>query len=185
MAHEAQRIFIESVKEKFPKYFDNVSVLEMGSLNINGTVRDFYTNTKKYIGVDLDEGPGVDLVAHTENVDFPDNSFDVSISAECFEHNPYWLETFVNMHRIAKSFVLFTCAGEGREEHGTRRSHPSTSPFTLDWDYYKNLTQEDFESRLYLTDMFSKHEFIYNPEAKDLYFWGIKRKARKKNDNNS
>ena len=131
------------------------------------------------IGVDLAEGPGVDLVSHTEKVDFPENSFDVAVSAECFEHNPYWLETFVNMHRIAKDFVVFTCAGEGRPEHGTRKSYPDTSPFTLDWDYYKNLTQEDFENRLYLTDMFSKHEFIYNPNSQDLYFWGTKRKTRK------
>ena len=186
MAHKEQRDFFTNVQQKFPKYFDNVSVIEMGSLNINGTVRDFYSNVKTYVGVDLDEGPGVDLISHTEDVDFPDNAFDVAVSAECFEHNPYWLETFINMHRIAKDFVVFTCAGEGRPEHGTRRSHPDTSPFTLDWDYYRNLTQEDFENSLDLNNMFSKYEFTYNPQAQDLYFWGTKRKVRKnKNDNNN
>ena len=185
MAHKEQRDFFENMKRKFPKHFDNVSVIEMGSLNINGTVRDFYTNPKKYVGVDLSDGPGVDLISHTENVDLPDNSFDVSVSAECFEHNPYWLETFVNMHRIAKTFVIFTCAGEGRPEHGTRRSHPDTSPFTLDWDYYKNLSQDDFEGRLNLAEMFSDYDFIYNPKSQDLYFWGTKRKIRKKRNANN
>ena len=175
MAHKEQRDFFITVKEKFPEYFDNVSVIEMGSLNINGTVRDFYDNPIEYVGVDLAEGPGVDLVSEGQNVDFPEHSFDVAVSAECFEHNPYWLETFVNMHRMAKLFVIFTCAGEGRPEHGTRKTTPANSPFTLDWDYYKNLTQQDFEDKLYLKDMFSEYEFSYNPQAQDLYFWGIKR----------
>ena len=175
MAHKEQRDFFITMKKKFPQYFENVSVIEMGSLNINGTVRDFYDNTIRYIGVDLAEGPGVDLISEGQNVDLAEHSFDVAVSAECFEHNPYWLETFVNMHRMAKSFVIFTCAGEGRLEHGTKRTTPGNSPFTLEWDYYKNLTQQDFEDRLYLDDMFSQYEFSYNPHSQDLYFWGIKR----------
>jgi len=159
----------------FPIYFDNVSVIEMGSLNINGTVRDFYDNPKIYIGVDLDNGPGVHLVCQGQDVDFPDESFDVAVSAECFEHNPYWLETFVNMHRLAELFVVFTCAGDGRPEHGTTRTTPGNSPFTLSWDYYKNLNEMDFKNALNLDDMFSEYEFTYNPKAQDLYFWGIKK----------
>ncbi len=174
MAHKEQRDFFTEIKNKFPQYFNNVSVIEMGSLNINGTVRDFYENTPTYIGIDLGWGPGVDMVCEGQNVMLPDNSFDVAVSAECFEHNPFWLETFVNMHRLAKHFVIFTCAGEGRPEHGTTRTTPGNSPFTLNWDYYKNLTEEDFASRLYLHDMFSEYEFSYNSEAQDLYFWGIK-----------
>jgi hypothetical protein len=183
MAHKEQRDFFESMQKRFPEYFSNVSVIEMGSLNINGTVRDFYTNVDRYVGVDLSEGPDVDLVSHAERVEFPENSFDVAVSAECFEHNPYWLETFINMHKIAKDFVVFTCAGEGRPEHGTRKFHPDTSPFTLGWNYYKNLTQEDFQSIIHIEDMFSEHEFIYNPSSQDLYFWGTKRKNKENNDN--
>jgi hypothetical protein len=175
MAHKEQRDFFVEMVNKFPQYFNNVSVIEIGSLNINGTVRDFYNNTKKYIGVDLDEGPGVDLVSQGQNLDFPEGSFDVAVSAECFEHNPYWLETFLNMYRMAKSFVIFTCAGENRPEHGTTRTTPANSPFTLKWDYYKNLTQKDFEDNLYLDDMFTDYKFSYNPQSQDLYFWGIKR----------
>jgi hypothetical protein len=174
MAHKEQRDFLTETKKSFPEYFNNVSVIEMGSLNINGTVRDFYDNVTRYVGVDLDEGPGVDLVSEAQNVDFPDESFDVAVSAECFEHNPYWLETFVNMHRLAKSFVLFTCAGDGRPEHGTRRTTPANSPFTLDWDYYRNLNEKDFTNSLDLSSMFSQYKFSYNAQAQDLYFWGIK-----------
>ena len=173
MAHQEQRDFFESVRARFPQYFDGVSVVEIGSLNINGTVRDFYTNTQTYIGVDLEEGDGVDYVDEGQNVDFADRAFDVAVSAECFEHNPYWKQTFLNMHRMADKFVIITCASDGRPEHGTTRTTPANSPFTLAWDYYKNLNENDFRRNFYLDEMFSEYEFSYNPSSCDLYFWGV------------
>lgn len=175
MAHEEQRVFFTETKNMFPQYFNDVSVIEMGSLNINGTVRDFYNNPKMYVGVDLDNGPGVDLVSQGQDVDFPDKSFDVAVSAECFEHNPYWLETFLNMYRLAELFVIFTCASDGRPEHGTTRTAPECSPFTISWNYYKNLNENDFKNALDIDAMFSEYKFSYNPNSCDLYFWGIKK----------
>ena len=151
-----------------------VSVLEIGSLNINGTVRDFF-QPKSYLGVDVGPGPGVDLVAQGETLDFPDDSLDVAISAECFEHNPEWAATFANMHRMSSRYVVFTCASDGRPEHGTRRSEPGSSPLTLEWDYYQNLNEQDFRDAFDIESMFVEHEFSYNPTSHDLYFYGIKR----------
>jgi hypothetical protein len=173
MAHPEQRIFFDFAKSLFPEYFKGTSVIEIGSLNINGTVRDFYENCK-YLGVDVGEGKDVDLVCPGEKLDFADNTFSVSVSAECFEHNPFWLETFKNMHRMASKFVIFTCASDGRPEHGTKRTTPDDSPLTLDWSYYRNLNERDFTSNLDLSKMFKEWTFIYNKHSHDLYFWGIK-----------
>lgn len=153
--------------------FSGVSVIEIGSLNINGTVRDFFQPTS-YLGVDVGPGPGVDLVAEGQALDFPDDSFDVAISAECFEHNPEWAATFANMQRMAARYVVFTCASDGRPEHGTRRSAPDSSPLTLEWDYYRNLNEQDFREHFDLDSMFAEYEFRYNPVSHDLYFYGIK-----------
>jgi hypothetical protein len=172
MAHPEQREFFHSVRHKFPHMFAGVKVLEVGSLDINGTVRDFFTDCE-YIGVDLDEGLGVDVVAQGQELDYPDGSFNTVVSAECFEHNPYWLETFVNMHRMCNGLVIFTCATEGRHEHGTTRTSPSDSPFTLQWDYYRNLTEDDFIDNLDLGLMFERYKFTVNPYSHDLYFWGL------------
>lgn len=174
MSHPEQREFFESVRLRFPHYFFGTSVIEVGSLNINGTVRDFFSDCT-YVGVDLAEGPGVDVVGQGQDLDYPDNSFEVAVSAECFEHNPYWLETFENMHRMASDLVVFTCATEGRREHGTTRTSPADSPFTLEWDYYRNLTENDFSDNLDLDYMFERYQFTVNTSSCDLYFWGLVR----------
>jgi ubiquinone/menaquinone biosynthesis C-methylase UbiE len=174
MAHSQQRDFFQGVKNKKPEAFTGVEVLEVGSLNINGTVRDFFDSTQ-YIGADVAEGRDVDVVCNGENLDYPDNSFDVAVSAECFEHNPEWVATFRNMWRMSKKYVMMTCASEGRAEHGTTRSDPGSSPLTLGWDYYRNLSEQDFRAEFNLDEMFDSYYFDYNAESCDLYFYGEKK----------
>lgn len=179
MAHGEQREFFQKVKASWPWAFKNQWVLEVGSLDINGTVRDFFENCH-YVGIDIGPGPGVDAVANGADVDFPTNQFDVSVSAECFEHNPDWVKTFHNMHRMTRraGLIVFTCASEGRPEHGTSRSDIGSSPLTVDlgWEYYRNLNEADFEDEFPLDLMFYDWQFEYNPVSCDLYFWGLVRK---------
>lgn len=174
MAHQQQRDFFAKLKLKYPDAFTGVDVLEVGSLNINGTVRDFF-DAKKYVGVDVGEGPGVDVVAQGQDLDYEDGLFDVAVSAECFEHNPYWAETFSNMHRMASRYVFFTCATDGRAEHGTSRTDPGSSPLTMEWDYYQNLNEQHFQEAFDLTAMFESFFFETNDVSHDIYFCGIKR----------
>lgn len=170
MAHPEQRDFFKRLQADYPGMFVDVSVLEIGSLNINGTIRDFF-DAREYVGVDVAPGAGVDVVAEGQDLTYPDGSFDVAVSAECFEHNPYWLETFENMVRMSRRWVVFTCASTGRPEHGTARTTPQDSPFTLAWDYYRNLSEDDFRS-VFDFDVFEFHRFEYNPVSCDLYFVG-------------
>jgi SAM-dependent methyltransferase len=178
MAHQEQRDFLVVVKSFFPEFFEWQNVLEIGSLNINGTVRDFFFNCN-YLGVDIGSGEGVDIVSSGHELKFPDKSFGVTISAECFEHNPYWLETFTEMVRMTRrrdGLVIFTCAGEGRPEHGTTRSDVGSSPLTVGagWDYYRNLTPADFMTSEYdVRDDFRSPFFFENKKSCDTYFVGI------------
>ncbi len=174
MSHTQQLAFIGRTKAHFPEHFSGVDVLEVGSLNINGTVRVFF-DAKMYIGVDLIPGKDVDLVCAGNELDHPEGLYDTVISTECFEHDRHWKETFANMVRMARpgGLVVFTCASEGRHEHGTTRTSPADSPATN--DYYRNLSRADFEAAFDLGKMFSKHYFEYNPETCDLYFWGFKK----------
>jgi hypothetical protein len=89
MSHQQQLDFIKSVKDQLPEYFKGTKVLEVGSLNINGSVRQFF-EPDQYIGCDLGEGAGVDIVCRGHELPYPNESFDVVISCECFEHDRHW-----------------------------------------------------------------------------------------------
>ena len=170
MSHQAQIDFVAGLKQRLPEYFRKGRVLEVGSLDINGSVRQFFEDCD-YTGVDLGEGKGVDLVARGEELDYFDGNFTVCLSCECFEHNPEWAATLRNMIRMSSGLVFFSCATTGRPEHGTRRTSPKDAPFC--GDYYRNLTEDDVRQEVDLS-AFKVYEFISNDKAHDLYFWGIK-----------
>ena len=174
MSHPEQMFFVSSLKNKFPNNFINSNVLEIGSLDINGTIRVYFENCK-YIGVDVGYGKCVDLIEEGQKLNFDSNSFDTVASCECFEHNIFWAETFLNMYRMTKEngLLFFTCATTGRAEHGTKRTSPQNAPL-LKWDFYKNLTELDFRKIFNFEKMFNNFEFFVNEISKDLYFYGIK-----------
>lgn len=177
MSHKEQIEFVSQVKKKYPNSFYNKCVVEIGSLDINGSVRQFFGNCV-YVGVDVGPGPGVDVVSLGHQYKMS-NSFDVVISCECFEHDPHWKDTFLNMIDLCKpgGLVLFTCATIGRKEHGTIDNEPQSSPLTVNigWNYYKNLTKENFINHFNLSDYFENFEFSDNMTSFDLYFSGIKK----------
>jgi SAM-dependent methyltransferase len=177
MAHPQQQQFITEVKRRFPDFFTGKTVLEVGSLDINGSVRSFFQQGS-YTGIDVGPGKGVDFVCAGQDYEAPDASFDVVISCECMEHNPYWAATWSNMIRMCKpgGIIIMTCATTGRPEHGTTRTRPKDSPLTVakGWDYYKNLTEEDFRAVVHPGSVFSTFEFSVESRAHDLYFWGIR-----------
>jgi len=170
MSHQAQLDFVASLRFKFPEYFIGEYVLEIGSLNINGSIRPFFEKCT-YVGVDLGEGADVDVVARGEDLTYDDGDFDIVASCECFEHNPEWVATLNNMIRMCSGLVFFSCATTGRKEHGTRRTSPQDAPFC--GDYYRNLTEEDVRREIDLS-VFKRYEFSTNSDCHDLYFWGIK-----------
>ncbi|TPV55134.1 methyltransferase domain-containing protein [Aestuariibacter sp. GS-14] len=165
--------FVSAIRTCFPSHFRNKSVLEIGSHSVNGSIRDLF-DTEDYTGLDLSEGEGVDEVI-SGHLYSSDKRFDVVISCECFEHNPYFVETFENMinHLAEDGLLIFTCATTGRPEHGTSRTDPSMSPGTssLNWDYYRNLTEADFKG---FGKELSGSLFFTNEYSQDLYFIGVR-----------
>lgn len=174
MSHPAQMNFVESVRARFPDSFKNKTVLEVGSYNINGTVRVFFEGGK-YIGLDVVEGNGVDVVCQGQYYT-SDEKFDTVITCEMFEHNPYWRETWLNILKLCKSggLIVMTCASTGRPEHGTKRTMPDLALSSeMYGDYYANLTEADFKTICNFDEVFSEYEFVENKECNDLYFFGV------------
>lgn len=173
-----QHEFVIKVKELYPQYFTKQTVLEFGSHDIHGTVRPHFTDCA-YIGVDVASGNCVDVVSIAHEYNLPDETFNVVLSIEMFEHDPHWEKSFQNMIRLCKKggLILFSCATTGRAKHGTLYCDPHSSPNTVDlgWEYYRNLTEKDFRDVLNFDDYFDIYEFTNNRYAFDLNFYGIKK----------
>jgi glycosyltransferase involved in cell wall biosynthesis len=179
VAHRQQIEFLLSVKAEFPEFFDNVFVLDLGSLDINGNNQHLF-DTILYLGVDVALGRNVDIAAKAHEVNLPDASFDVVISTEALEHDQFYRETLLNACRLLKpgGLLLLTCATEGRAEHGTRRTTPQDAPLLAGqggWhDYYRNLGEAEIRAAIPVDTVFSAYRFAVNDESHDLYFWGRK-----------
>lgn len=178
MAHAAQLAFVKLVATDMRDFFVRRKVCEIGSLDINGAVRGYYTDCD-YTGIDVAPGKNVDVVCEGQKYAAPADSFDQVISCEVMEHNPYWAATFDNMIRLCKpgGLVVMSCATIGRPEHGTARTRPGNSPLTVElgWNYYRNLTRRDFERATRLRQVFAEYRFWTNWASFDLYFCGLKR----------
>jgi SAM-dependent methyltransferase len=181
MAHPAQQAFCSAVQSLFPEYFKNVDVCDIGSLDINGN-NHFLFEDYSYIGVDVGKGKNVNIVSKGhEYKPIDGKKYDTVISTECFEHDMYWDKTITNVcENLLRSggLFLFSCATDGRPEHGTNRTKPWDSPLTQqyeDWgDYYMNVTEEMVREKIDLDKYFVYYKFYVNNDSCDLYFWGIK-----------
>lgn len=151
-----------------PEMFTGKKVLEVGSYDVNGSVRPFVEGFKPetYIGTDFIAGPRVDAVVSAEDIveTYGKNSFDVVISTEMLEHAEHWRECVNNMKDVTKDLLIITTRGPGFPLH----SYPD------DWWRY---TVEDFAK------IFADFETIHlmpdtDPNSPGVFYIG--RKTRRK-----
>lgn len=144
MSHPQQQRFVARVAAL---HRVDGPLLEIGSLDVNGSVRDLFSRADPYVGIDLAPGRAVDVVASGH--DFGrDASFATVVTTECLEHDPGWRETLANIERVLRpgGLLVLTCATTGRHEHGTARTSPTMSPPTN--DHYMNLTAHEVVAAL-------------------------------------
>ena len=115
------------------------AVVEIGSRDINGSVRDLFA-TDEYVGLDLYDGPGVDWVG--DACDFsPGRSVDAVVCCEVLEHAAEWEEIVITAADWLKpgGELLITCAGPGRKPHsaidGKHRLHEG--------EHYANVSADE------------------------------------------
>lgn len=98
-------------------------VLEVGSYDVNGSVRNLYSD---YTGVDVRPGPGVDQV-YKDTIPFDHHTFDKVLYLEAMEHDPFFWRTVREAARVLKrgGLMLVTTRMFGFPKH----DHPH--------DYYR------------------------------------------------
>lgn len=183
MAHDSQKHFCSSVRDKFPDKFKDCSALDVGSLDINGNNRYLFSGNFTYVGVDIGPGNNVDVISKGHEY-HPGIQYDIVVSTECFEHDPFWKETLQNCADLTKSggVFLFTCAYYNREEHGTLRTNTVCAAphvVALFGDYYRNLGPKEVYEALDVEKIFSAYECIPGGSegrgGSDMWFWGLKK----------
>lgn len=89
------------------------AVLEVGSFDVNGSVRPLFADAKQYVGIDHEAGRGVDQTADACELPFPDNHFHVVVSTEMLEHCLRPWRAVAEMGRVcrARGRLILTCRG--------------------------------------------------------------------------
>jgi len=81
----------------------DITVVDVGASDVNGTLRSVAPKGATYIGLDFVTGVGVDVVL-TDPYSFPlgDGCCDVVVSTSCMEHAEFFWLSFTEMLRILK-----------------------------------------------------------------------------------
>lgn len=113
------------------------SVLELGGLDINGSVRTYFPGAR-YVSVDIVGGPGVDVVADATTYR-PTERFDAVVCCEVLEHVPDpdgFVATAWGSLRPGGLFIL-TAACPPRAGHSAVDGGPLRPG-----EWYQNVTED-------------------------------------------
>ncbi len=84
------------------------TILDIGAMNVNGSLRAEAPPGLRYIGIDMEPGPGVDIVVDDPGMlPFETASADVVVSSSCFEHAEHFWLLFGEVQRVLKPGGLF------------------------------------------------------------------------------
>ena len=121
--------WLMTIKQRFVAHTGRV--LEIGSLNVNGTPRSVFHDAKKYVGVDMQFGPDVDVVADAHILQLVD-MFDLVICCEMLEHdkNPFATLQTLHNHLCESGLLVITTPASGFPEHKYPRDYWRFMPDT-------------------------------------------------------
>lgn len=122
-----------------------VVVYEVGSRNLNGSVRDHWPHAL-WFGIDKLDGPGVDLVVDGAYYMPGNEQFDLAICCEVFEHTYSWRAIIDRMRSALKpgGRIIITCAALGRQIH----SEVDGGPILATGEWYSNIDPDELATVL-------------------------------------
>lgn len=109
--HQTAKMNCQNFFDCYGKYYlppDQVKVIEIGSQDVNGSLREFVPKNFEYVGVDFVAGKGVDVILDDPyRLPFESESADIVVSSSCFEHSEMFWLLFLEIMRILKPRGLF------------------------------------------------------------------------------
>jgi len=111
------------VRNLTPKEVAGRKIIEIGACEVNGSLRPILESygPASYIGVDISEGTGVDVVCDAEKLleRFEKERFDIVISTEVIEHTRDWKRVISNIKNLCApgGTILITTRSLGFHYH--------------------------------------------------------------------
>ena len=160
MHAEARQFVAEQVERHGPFTF----VVEIGSRDINGGVRDLFGDAR-YLGVDARPGPGVDVVADGATLTLDDEP-DCIVCCEVLEHaaDPAAIVANAISLLAPRGRLIITCATDPRAPHSAFDGGPLQPAET-----YANIQPDDLAAWI---DPLVEVEIRVDDERGDLYATG-------------
>lgn len=100
----------------------NATVADVGGRNVRGegTYRNIFSKNDQceYFGIDLKKADGVDIImSDPHKIPCADQTFDLTISGQTFEHCEFFWMLFLEMVRITKDngIIIIIAPSEGKE----------------------------------------------------------------------
>lgn len=124
----------------FDAYFPDGAprVLDVGAMNVNGSLRGVAPPRAKYVGLDIAKGPGVDVVLEGACFPFAPDSFDACVSVSCLEHDAAFWESFLQIATVCRpsGFVFLNVPSNGPYHsypHDNWRFYPDAGLALATW----------------------------------------------------
>ena len=115
--HESSMNLMKNFVNNFLDINKELKIVDIGSLDINGSYKSLFENENwEYIGLDIEEGKNVNIVLENENeLPFDNDSIDVVISGQAFEHMEFPWIVIKEISRILKpnSFACIIAPSSG------------------------------------------------------------------------
>jgi SAM-dependent methyltransferase len=152
--------FVATARGRLAPDVTKLAILEIGSFNVNGSVRPLFAGAARYYGIDVRPGPDVDEVADAREWEGGE-AFDVVVSTEVLEHVEDPERILAGAWRALKpdGILILTAAGPGRAPHGVDGGEVGSEP-------YANIDPE--ELRALLADWLDV-DIHFNAAAGDTY----------------
>ena len=149
----------KSFFETYSQAFDSskeVKVIEIGSQDVNGSLREVCPSEFNYIGLDFQSAKGVDIVLDDPySLPFENESVDIVLSSSCFEHSEMFWLVFLEVMRVLKPSGLFylNAPSSGNFHQfpvDCWRFYPDSGKALIKWGRRNGLNSELLESYIQL-----------------------------------
>ena len=131
---------------------NQLTIVDIGSLDVNGSLRRVAPAEHKYIGVDFATGNGVDVVLEDPyTLPFESESIDACVCSSCLEHSEFFWLLFNEIMRILKpTGVLYLLVPSNGDFHrypvDCWRFYPDSGKALENWGRRSGYTPKLLES---------------------------------------